>query len=48
MKTSAVNDDHLVGVFKAFLLKKRTKPLRTLEEAIEDFILANYPNSVSQ
>ncbi len=43
MNTLYVVDDHLVRVFKAFLLKKRVKPLRTLDEAIEDFIIANYP-----
>jgi hypothetical protein len=30
------------------LLKKRVKPLRNLEEAVEDFIMINFPESVSE
>ena len=43
MNSDEKNEDYLVKVFKAFLLKKRVRPLRTLDEAIEDFIMTNFP-----
>lgn len=47
-RTREVEQDHLVTVFKAFQLKKQVRPLRTPEEAVEDYIIQHHPESVSE
>ena len=46
LKTSDVTDDKLVQYFIKFYHKKHTNPLKTLDQAIEDFIVKHNSESV--